>query len=77
MTTGKSDPAYAEALAAVQQAHGASASLTSSLGVADRTATGAAGIAKVVASQTAQLSAGLDQLSAGSNALASGIAKLQ
>ena len=77
MTTGKDDPHYAAALAAVQQARNSAAGLGSTLGQLATTTSSNSAVAKAVADQTAQLSAGLDQLSAGSTALAAGIAKLQ
>jgi putative drug exporter of the RND superfamily len=77
MTSGKDDPNYQAAVAAVQKARSAAAGLGTSLGVLDPKASGAASIAGAVATQTKQLSAGLGQLSAGSTALAAGIAKLK
>jgi RND superfamily putative drug exporter len=77
MTTGKSDPTYQGAVAALTQARSSAVGLGSALGSLEPKATTAAGLANAIATQGTQLSAGLNQLSAGSNALASGIAKLQ
>jgi RND superfamily putative drug exporter len=77
MSAGKSDPAYQAALDAVTQARSSADGLGSSLATLAPTASSAADLANAVAGQTAQLSGGLDQLSAGSTALATGIAKLK
>jgi RND superfamily putative drug exporter len=77
MSSGRSDPGYDAAVAAVTQARSAANWLGGALETLAPTASGSASLAKAVARQTKQLSGGLGQLSAGSTALASGIAKLQ
>ena len=77
MTTGKDDPAYADAMGELTQARSSAAGLGTTLdGIAPK-ATTAAALGAAISSQGTQLSAGLNQLSAGSTALASGIAQLQ
>ena len=77
MTTGKNDPAYADAMGELTQARSNAAGLGTTLnGIAPK-ATTAAALGAAISSQGTQLSAGLNQLSAGSTALASGIAQLQ
>ena len=77
MQSGTGDPAYQEALGAVQSARNSAGGMQASLGSAIQKLDSATLVAGDTASQLRQLSAGLDQLYAGSSALQSGIAQLQ
>ena len=78
MTTGKNDPAYAAAMGELTQARSNAAGLGTTLdATAPKATTAAALLGAAISSQGTQRSAGLNQLSAGSTALASGIAQVR
>ena len=77
MTTGKTDPQYAAAVSALQQAESAVASLSDAVGTQTSNAATAASLAGVIASQAATLASGLTQLHNGAAQLQAGIEQLR
>ncbi len=77
MTSGKEDPRYNDALAALNRAAGAVDSVSSGLASASPGAKEAAGIASTVATQGAFLASALDELHTGASRLQAGLLKLQ
>lgn len=77
MSVGKSDPRYAEALAAVQSASSSVSEVSSGLGDAAPGAAEAAESAATLAVQTSFLDAALQQLQSGAGELQEGLAKLR
>lgn len=77
MTSGKNDPHYAEALAAVERAHGSVTGVSSGLNSASGGASEAAKIASNIYAQGTFLSNVLGELATGAGKLQAGIAKLR
>ncbi len=77
MSTGKSDPRYAEALAALERAGGALGGVSQGLSTAAPDARSAAGIAANAATQGSFLTTALGQLRGGAAKLQAGLAKLR
>jgi putative drug exporter of the RND superfamily len=77
MTSGKADPKYDEALAALNRAAGAVGDVSSGLASATPGAKEAAGIASTAATQGAFLASALDELHTGASKLQAGLLKLQ
>ena len=77
MTTGKNDPAYSDAVAALTRARDATAAVSSGLGDLAPKVQGTASGVGAVASQTTALAAGLTQLHNGAGQLQAGIAQLK
>jgi X-X-X-Leu-X-X-Gly heptad repeat protein len=77
MTTGKHDPGYDEALAAVNRAASAASSVSSGLASTAPGAKEAAGIASTAATQGEFLASALGQLHTGARQLQAGLLKLQ
>jgi X-X-X-Leu-X-X-Gly heptad repeat protein len=77
MSTGKSDPRYAEALAALERAGGTLGGVSQGLSKAAPDAKSAAGIAANAATQGSFLTTALGQLHGGAAKLQAGLAKLR
>ncbi len=77
MTTGKNDPHYNEALAALNRAHGSANGVSSGLGGTAPTADEAAKLAATVSAQGTFLANVLGELATGAGKLQAGIAKLR
>ena len=69
MQTGTDDPAYQAAVAALNQAGNSAAATSTSIDAAAGKLGGATAVSAAFADQVAQLSAGLEQLYGGSQAL--------
>lgn len=76
MTTGRADPHYQSALAALQHAQADASALAAAAGSAAAGAAGAKGLAATIAYQATGLVAALDMLHSGAATLSSGIAEL-
>jgi RND superfamily putative drug exporter len=76
MTSGKNDPHYGEALAALERAHGATSGVASGLGVAAGGASEAAKLASTISAQGTFLANVLGELATGAGKLQAGITKL-
>ncbi len=77
MTSGREDPKYNEALAALNRATGAVGGVSSGLASAAPGAKEAAGISSTVAAQGAFLASALEELHTGASKLQAGLLKLQ
>ena len=77
MTVGRSDPQYAAAVSALNQAQTAVADLSGGVAAVTSNAASAAGLAGVIASQAATLATGLTQLHNGAAQLQAGIEQLR
>jgi putative drug exporter of the RND superfamily len=77
MTSGKSDPRYAQALGALERASGSAGGVSSGLGGAAGNASEAAKLAKTLSIQEEFLSNLLGTLASGAGKLQSGLAKLR
>jgi putative drug exporter of the RND superfamily len=77
MKTGRDDPAFAEAQAALSAAQQSSGSVSATLGGAQESMQSAAGVSAAFAGQVEDLSQGLAQLHGGATDLSAGIARLK
>ena len=77
MSTGKSDPNYAAAAAALQSASSAIGGVSTQLSAAASSATQANALAGVIAKQAPALASGLGQLQSGASQLENGIKQLR
>jgi RND superfamily putative drug exporter len=76
MTTGKADPQYAAAAAAIQKAAGSSSGFAGSIDTISKNISGNSGLLNVVTQQMGDLQKGLVQLKNGSGDLSSGVNQL-